>query len=175
MGAPAAKTRRRGRPIDWVVVGCCAVFILVLALSAAFEPSIRVLHAFQAGLYVAVAMLALARSPWGYGAGCFIAAFWNWVNLAYTTFIANGLTELSSALRTGQVAHPDQLIAVVAAAAHFVLIVACLLAYSRIRPKPAWSPLRFLAGGLLAIAYFVGIILLFGRQYVPLLRRVFAV
>jgi hypothetical protein len=159
--------------IKWLIVASCVVFILVLILSAVFDPSIRVLHVFQAFIYVAVIILAARHSAWGYGAGCLIAAFWNWINLAHTTFIANGMRELSRLLQTGQVQRPDQLIAVLAATAHFVLIGFCLVGFARIKPKTGWDFLKFLAGGLLAIGYFVGIIIAFGPQYVPLLRRVF--
>ena len=159
--------------IKWLIIASCVVFILVLILSAVFEPSIRVLHAFQALIYIAVIILAVRRSAWGYGAGCVIAAFWNWINLVHTTFIANGIRELSRLLRSGQIQRPDQLIAVVAATAHFVLIAFCLVGFARIKPKTRWDFAKFLAAGLLAIGYFVGIIIAFGQQYVPLLRRVF--
>jgi hypothetical protein len=161
--------------VQSLIVASSGVFILVLALSAVYDASIRVLHLFQAAIYVAVVIVARKRSAWGYGSGCVIAAFWNWTNLVHTTFIANGLRELSRALQTGQVRRPDQLIAVVAASAHFVLIFACLVGYARIRPKASWEPAKFFGGGLLAIAYFAGIIVLFGPQYVPLLRRVFGI
>ena len=176
----AAQPRVSRGPIRdaWVqrlIVASCVLFIFVLALSAVFDASIRVLHLFQAAIYVAVVILARKRSAWGYGAGCLIAAFWNWTNLVHTNFIANGLRELSRALQTGQVTRPDQLIAVLAASAHFVLIFACLVGVSLIRPKSSWDPARFLGGGVLAIGYFAGIIVLFGAQYVPLLRRVFGI
>lgn len=170
-----ANTATRDAWLQWLIVASSVVFIFVLALSAVYDPSIRVLHAFQAAIYVAVVILARRRSAWGYGAGCLIAVFWNWTNLVHTTFITSGLRELSRALQTGQVRRPDQLIAVVAASAHVVLIFACLTGYARIRPKVSWEPTKFLAGGLLAIAYFAGIIVLFGPQYLPLLRRVFGV
>ncbi len=58
-----------------LIVAGCVVFILVLALSAVFDPSIRALHLSQAFIYVAVIVLAGKRSAWGYGSGCLIAAF----------------------------------------------------------------------------------------------------
>jgi hypothetical protein len=161
--------------IKWLMIASCVVFILVLAVSAVFEASIRVVHVFQALIYVAVVILAGTRSAWGYGAGCFIAAFWNWTNLVHTTFIANGISELSHSFQTGQIQRPDQLIAVLAAAAHFVLIGSCLAGYVQIKPKTRWDSVKFLGGGLLAIGYFAGIIIAFGPQYVPLLRSVFGI
>jgi hypothetical protein len=161
--------------VERLIVASSVLFIFVLALSAVFDASIRVLHLFQAAIYVAVIVLTRKHSAWGYGAGCLIAAFWNWTNLVHTTFIANGVRELSRAIQTGQVSRPDQLIAVLAAGAHFALIAGCLAGYARIRPKSSWEPARFLGGGALAIGYLAGIIVLVGRQYVPLLRRVFGI
>jgi len=125
-------TRSRNSRLEWLIVGSSAVFIFILALSAVYARSIRVLHAFQALIYVSVVILALRRSAWGYGAGCMIAAFWNWTNVVHTTFIVNGLRELAGALQTGRVSRPDQLIAVVAAAAHVTLIGSCLVGYFRL-------------------------------------------
>ena len=161
--------------LKWLIVGSCAVFIFILALSAVYDRSIRVLHALQALIYVAVVILAWRRSAWGYGAGCIIAAFWNWTNIVHTTFIANGLRELAQVFQTGRVSKPDQLIAVVAAAAHFVLIESCLVAYFQITPRSWRETLKFLGGGLIAVGYFAGIIIVFGPQFIPLLRRVFGV
>jgi len=161
--------------LEWLIIVSCAMFIFILGLSAVYDHSIRVLHFFQAIIYVAILVLALRRSAWGYGAGCIIAAFWNWTNIAYTTFIANGFRELGHTLQTGRVGKPDQLIAVVAAAAHFVLIASCLVGYFRIKRRSWWEPLKFLAGGLTAVGYFAVIIVVFGPQYVPLLRRVFKI
>jgi hypothetical protein len=168
-------TRSRNSWVEWLIVGSCVVFIFILALSAAYDRSIRVLHAFQAIIYVAVVILALRRSAWGYGAGCIIAMFWNWTNIVHTTFIANGFRELARGLQTGRVTRPDQLIAVVAAAAHFALIGSCLVGYFRIKPRGSLEPLKFFAGGLIAVGYFAAVIILFGRQYIPLLRRTFGI
>jgi len=166
-------TPRSGR--RWIrsaiVVGA-ALFILALFVSAVFEPSIRVLHALQALIYVAVVILTRRNSPLGYGAGFVVSAFWNYVNLFVTTFIRNGFDQLIGLLQTGRIARPDQFLAIIAATGHFVLIVACLIGFLETRPKPgAWT--KFIGGGLLAIAYLVGIIFITGPQYIPLLRRTF--
>ena len=161
--------------LEWMIIGSCAVFMFILALSAVYDHSIRVMHAFHALIYVAVVILALRRSAWGYGAGCIIAVFWNWTNIVHTTFIANGLRELVHTLQTGRVSRPDQLISVVAAAAHFAMIGSCLVGYFRIKPRGSWEPVKFFAGGLIAVGYFAGIVIVFGPQYIPLLRRVFRI
>jgi hypothetical protein len=71
-----------------------AFFIFALFLSAVFEPAIRVLHFLQALICVAVVVLTRRNSPWGYGAGVIVSAFWNYINLFVTTFIRNGVEQL---------------------------------------------------------------------------------
>ncbi len=168
-------TLRGSRWIEGLIFGSSALFILVLALSAFYDPSIRLLHFFQALIYVAVMILSRRQSAWGYGAGCIIAAFWNWTNLVHTTFIKAGLRELSRLIQTGNFKRPDLLIAVFAATAHLVLIGSCVSGYFRISSRASRESVKFWTGGLLAVGYFAGIIILFGPQYVPLLRRVFGI
>ena len=147
-------------------------FIFALFLSAVFDPTIRILHALQALMYIAVIVLTRRNSAWGYGAGCIIAALWNSVNLFVTTFIWSGWQEFLSLLRTGQLHRPDQLIAVIAAVGHILLIIACLAGFFRTRPGlKQWG--RFIGGGALALGYFAAIIIATGPQYIGLLKRVF--
>lgn len=63
-----------------ILVGA-GLFMFALILSAVFEPSIRLLHALQLLIYVAVIVLARRDNVWGFGAGCLISAFWNYINL----------------------------------------------------------------------------------------------
>jgi hypothetical protein len=64
------------------------------------------------------------------------------------------------------------MIAVVAAAGHFLLIVACLAGFLRLRPRAVqWG--QFLAGGILAVGYFVLIIFTTGPQYIGLIKKIF--
>ena len=158
--------------IDRSIFAGAAFFIFALVVSAIFDPTIRVLHAFQALLYVAIIVLTRRGSAWGFGAGCIIAAFWNYINLFITTFIKGGLNELVSVLQTGQLHRPDLLIAVIAAGGHFLLIIACLAGFLRTQPRVRrWS--EFIAGGVAAVAYLVLIIVTTGPQYIGLMKRVF--
>lgn len=152
-----------------VGVGC---FLLALFLSALLDPRIRLLHALQALIYVAVFVLARRSSAWGYGAGFLISVFWNYINLWVTSFIWAGAQQWWIFLRTGHLHRPDLAIALVAAIGHFLLIIACLAGFLRMRPR-AKQWIEFIVGGLLAIGYFVLIIVTTGRQYIPLLKRVF--
>jgi len=63
-------------------------------------------------------------------------------------------------------------LAVIAAAGHFLLIIACLAGFFRQQPGVRhWA--QFLAGGVLAVGYFAVIIITTGPQYIGLLRRTF--
>ena len=154
-----------------VLVGAGS-FIFALFLSAVFDPRIRLLHVLQALIYIAVIVLTRKTSAWGFGAGCVIALFWNYINLFVTTFFKAGLQQLTILLQTGQLHRPDLLIPVIAVAGHFLLIVACLAGFLRTGPGGrAWG--QFMTAGALAIGYFVAIIITTGPQYVGLLKRVF--
>ena len=160
--------------VDRSIVVGAGFFIFALIVLAIFDPTIRVLHTLQALLYIAVIVLTRKGSAWGFGAGCVIAAFWNYINLFITTFIKGGLQELSRLLQTGQLHRPDLLIAVIAAGGHFLLIIACLAGFLRTQPRVRrWS--EFIGGGIVAVAYLVVIIVTTGPQYINLLKRVFRV
>ena len=168
------KNRMRPNP-DWiraVILGGAGSFILALLVSAVFDPKIRVLHALQALIYFTVIVLTRRNDAWGFGAGCIIAGFWNYINLFVTTFIMAGLQQLSILVRTGKLERPDLLIAVIAAGGHFVLIIGCVAGFLRMQPRAKqWA--RFMAGGVLAVAYFTVIIITTGPQYIVLLKRAF--
>ena len=152
----------------WIGAG---FFIFALILSAVFDPRIRLLHALQALIYVAVIVLTRRDSAWGFGAGTIISAFWNYGNIFFTTFFKGGLEQVGILLRTGQLHRPDLMVAVVAVAGHFLLIIACLAGFLRLRPKAMqWG--QFLAGGVVAVGYFMLIIVTTGPQYIPLMKRV---
>lgn len=109
-----------------------------------------------------------------FGAGFFIASLWNYTNLFVTTFVKGGMIELGLLLRTGHLHRPDLLVAVVAAGEYFLMLITCYAGWVRMRPKLR-ETCEFLAGGVMAVAYFVVIILTAGPQYIPLLKRVFHV
>jgi hypothetical protein len=158
--------------IFWSIVIGAGLFIFALVLSAVYEPRIRVLHALQALIYFAVVALARKNSPWGYGAGFVISAFWNYINLFVTTFIRAGVEQLIAFFETGRIARPDLALSLIAASGHFLLIQACLVGFLRSGPRTReWA--QFVGGGVLAVAYFIVVIITTGPQYIPLLRRVF--
>src|SRR5438067_3256510 len=132
---PSCYEANRPYPANWVakhaheaglgIVASCLLFIFALAVSAYFEPPIRVLHTLQALIYVAVIGGALWHQKWAYGVGIGIAAFWNYVNLFVNTFIRNGVETLGIVISGGHVTNPGTIIAIPAALGHFGMIAFC--------------------------------------------------
>jgi len=140
----------------WARVGIpvgASLFISALTISAVVVPRLRLLHLFQALIYVAVIALARRSSGWGFGAGVTIAVAWNTLNLFVTHLFQAGAHQLWSLLSTGHVQRVDTMAVFLGGVAHFVLIVACLAAFLQLAPgRKQWA--QFVAGGVLALAYF---------------------
>jgi hypothetical protein len=132
------KTVQESNAPQWLILlGGCG-FILMLALSALWEADIRWLHFFQAWMYVATIVLSFRRSRWGYFIGISAAGLWDYTNVFATTFLYNGLQQLSGWIQTGHLQRPDLLIAIPAWLSNFLVIVGCVWGYSRLREKD-WS------------------------------------
>jgi len=133
------------------------LFLLALLLSAVFVPQLRLLHLFQALIYVAVIVLTRRNSPWGFGVGVIIPTAWNCLNLFVTHLFQAGAGQFWSLVRTGHVSRPETLMVMVGGVAHFLLIIACMAGFIQLRPRrKQWG--QFFAGGFLALAYFALII-----------------
>jgi hypothetical protein len=72
-----------------ILVGA-GLFIFALTVSAVFVPALRLLHVFQALIYVAVIVLTRRHSGWGFGIGVFIATAWNGLQFFVTHLIQAG-------------------------------------------------------------------------------------
>lgn len=164
-------TRAAVRAPEWLIVIGAVCFIIVLAVSAAFETDIRWLHFFQAWMYVATIVLALRHNRWGYFIGISAAGFWDYANIFVTTFFANGLAEISTWIHTGRFTHPDQLIAVPAWFSNFLVIAGCLWAYARLPVRPSGDIARFLMAFVLTTAFFAADMALFQPRYLGIFPR----
>jgi hypothetical protein len=143
----------------------CLAFILILTLSARWEPDIRLLHFFQALIYVTVIVLKSPAQSMGLFHRYHDATFWNAANIFATTFFLRaGLSQLGELVTTGHLSRPDLFIAVPAALTHFLLILCCLWAYARLDKR--WSDIRGLP-----IGYFAAIIALLQPRYLPIFKR----
>src|SRR4051812_12997233 len=107
-----ASADRSDRLVGWLIVANSALFVAILALAAYWDPTIRVLHTFEAVPYVVAAVLAVRRSKVGYALGVASGAFWLWLAGWLVTFVRNGFEMLAVLLRTGRMVRPDVLIAV---------------------------------------------------------------
>jgi hypothetical protein len=176
--APAArwwvKTAREPNPgfLNWAIWIGAAGFIAILILSAVFDPTIRVLHTFQALMYVAVITLTARGSRWGLYLAVSAAAFWNYMAMFVNTFFRAGVHALSQSIATGQVQHPDLVISVFAVSFHFLMIAGALLAYLRLSNK-SWADL---GGWLITLVaqtvYFASIVALFQPRYLSQFARI---
>jgi hypothetical protein len=92
---------------EWLIVSGSCFFILMLGVSAFWEPDIRWLHFFQSWMYIATIVLSLRKNRWGYFIGVSAAGFWSYANVFVTTFFFNGLQQLSRWAQTGHLERPD--------------------------------------------------------------------
>jgi len=136
-----------------------ALFLVALLVSAILVPGLRLLHAFQALIYVAVIILARRNSAFGYGAGFTIAVAWNAMGLFITHLIQTGTVAFWSSLHTGRIEQPVPMMVALGAMAHFILIGATLVAVLRYdsESRKWW---KFAGGGVLSLAYLALIVAL---------------
>jgi hypothetical protein len=134
------------------------LFILALAGSAFVVPQLRLLHLLQALIYVAIIFLTRRNSPWWFGVAVFISTAWNCLNLFVTHLFVAGAVLLWSFICTGHLIRPETVMVFVGTLAHFLLIIACLAGFLRLRPgKKQWY--HFFAGGMLVLVYMALIII----------------
>ena len=149
------------------------MFVFGLTISAVFAPEWRVLHVFQALIYVAVVAMTRRKIVGGFGAGLSVALFWNALSVFFTAATRDGIKELATLARTGHTQHPDVLLSLFAACGHMLIIIGCIVGFIRIRPSARqWAQL--LVGGVVALSYLIAIVFIFGPpQAVELMKHVF--
>jgi len=145
----------------WTYIGA-ALFLVALLGSAIAIPGLRILHSFQALIYIAVIVLTRRNSSWGYGAGFAIAIAWNGVELIAHVMQADAVAVWSS-LRAGHVPPVVPMMVMLGGAAHCILIVAALFVLIRhnTEVRKWW---KFAGGGVLSIAYFA-LLVAFARPH----------
>ncbi len=153
---------------EWLILIGASAFIVVLAVSAYWDSSIRWLHFFQAWMYLATIVLSLRGSRWGYFVGISAAAFWDYTSLFVNTFFYNGLQRLQAWIHTGHIERPDILIAVPAWFANLALICGCLWAYARLPEKRSSDVARFLLAFAVTTGFFALDIALVQPRYLGL-------
>jgi hypothetical protein len=159
------------RVVGWLIVASSSLFVAMLALAAYWDPTIRVLHTFEAVPYVLAAVLAVRRSKVGYALGVASGAFWLWLAGWLVTFVRNGFDMLAVLLRTGRMVRPDVLIAVPATVGTAGLVVFSLVGYARLRHKSLRDVGALGAAFVIVAAFFVAIFAAFAPQFLTPLER----
>lgn len=144
----------RTRPVQLLAYIGAALFLVALLGSALLVPDLRLLHAFQALIYVAVIVLVQRDSLWGYGAGFSVALVWNAMGIFVTHLITTGAAAFWFWLRTGQLHDLVPMMVTLGGIGHTLLIIAALLALFA-RGAKWW---RFASGAVLSVAYFALIV-----------------
>jgi hypothetical protein len=160
-----ASISKQHRSVHVLIYVSAMVFIAILQLTGWMEASIKTLHMWQTLIYVVVIGLCYRRMIAGYGAGIGIATFWNVGNLFVTTFIRSGWSTLVHLIRRGSDPHPELIVAPIAAAAHFVLIGACITAYVLRPKKDRFDLLIVVVSAIVAVFAFFLMIRTWGPQY----------
>jgi hypothetical protein len=157
--------------VDKLAAACAAMFIVVLAIAAYWDPSIRVLHLFEALPYGLASVLCLRQRKVGYLLGAASGVFWLWMAGTLTSFVRNGFERVAMLLTTGHVDRWDQFIAAPAALSTGGLVLFSVWGYSRAKPKRSADLALFAAILILVAAFFVTIFWLFTPRYLALFRR----
>jgi hypothetical protein len=153
---------------------CAACFILVLGISAYWDPSIRVLHVFEALPYGLAAVQCIRQRKTGYILGAASGGFWLWLAGTQTSFVRNGFERVAMLITTGHVDRWDQFIAAPAAVAAGGLVVFSLWGYWRLPTKSPVDLVRF-GSALATVALFFAVIFwLFAPRYLMLFQRLIA-
>lgn len=147
-----------------------ALFLGVLAVSAWFDSTIRVLHIFEAIPYVLAPWLCLRKPKTGYALAFAGGAFWIWTAGFLTTFIRNGFERVIMFIQTGTADRPDILLAVPGFIGTFGLVVFSVIAYWRLNNKDAKDFLLFVSMIVLVFVFFLLIFAAFTPQYLGMFR-----
>src|SRR5215813_1917601 len=159
-----------GNKINSAIVLCAALFVVVLLIAAYFDPSILVLHVFEALPYLIGAGLCLRRKKFGYMLAGVSGGFWLWTASFLTTFVRNGFERVAMLVRTGAVDRVDILIAAPAAIFAAGLVLFSTLGYARLRNRSS-KDLALLVGAIMIVpAFFVLIFAVFAPQYLGMFR-----
>jgi len=131
------------------------IFIVALAVSAAFDAELRGLHLVQASVYVATIVLSRRGNRWGYFVGISAAAFWNYILLFVSPLPGQFMRHPFE---------PDLVLQGLAWIANGLVIVGGVLGFHTL-PNRSWTDLgRVVVAFALAIGILAGGIAVFSPQ-----------
>jgi len=170
---PTVPTRpRTGDVVSNGIVAATVLFVVILAVSAFWDPTIRVLHLFEALLYAGVAALCIRRMKIGYALGVASGAFWLWSAWGLTTFVKNGFQMLALSIRIHQLRRPDLLIAVPAWASMVTLVVLSVWGYAGLSRKSIRDLGLFVLAFVAVAAFYVAIEAAFTPRFLEMFKPV---
>lgn len=161
--------------VEWAIAIWAGIFVLVLAIAAYWDKSIRVLHLFEAVPYLAAAALAGRRNKFGYALGAAGGAVWLAVAGRGSTFIENGFQVFARTIQQGHVVRPDILIAVPAALSTAGLLCASAIGYFKLRDRKWIDSALFVAAVVAVAGYYYVIFAALTPQFLVPFRRAFTV
>jgi hypothetical protein len=141
---------------DYTIAVCASAFVVVLAVAAYWDASIRVVHTFEAMPYIAVAILCVRRRKVGYALGVTAGLLWLGLAGRGSGLIESGFQVLAVSLRTHYVVRPDILIAVPGAIAAAGLTVSSAIGYGRLTNRRWSDAALFAAAAAFITAFFFG-------------------
>jgi hypothetical protein len=159
---------------DVAIVVCAAVFVVVLAISAYWDPTIRVLHAFEAVPYLLAAFWCWRQRKAGYLLAIAAGGLWLWLAGTRTTFVREGFVQAGILFHTGRIPRADILIAAPAALATGGLVLAAAWGYMRLRRKGLRDLLGLGVATVAVTSYFIAIFAAFTPRFLavfPFLGR----
>ena len=175
------QVQQAGRGTKWHVAGattadryaivCAVTFIVVLAISAYWDPSIRMLHVFEALPYGLAAVLFARKHKLGYMLGAAGGGFWLWMAGTQTSFVRNGFERVAMLITTGHVDRWEQFIAAPAALSTGGLVVFSLWGYLQAPTKRPVDLVHFVAVLAVVPLFFAVIFWLFTPRYLTLFKR----
>jgi len=152
-----------------ILLSAC-LFVIVLIVSAWFDRSIRVLHAFEALPFLVSPWLCHRRPKLGYMLAFVCGAFWIWTAGFLTTFIRNGFERVIIFIQAGTVDRPDILLAVPGFIGTFGLVVFSLIGYWKLDNKDRKDFLILIVMFAAVFLFFVLIFALFMPQYLGMFK-----
>lgn len=158
--------------LDRLAVASALVFVVMLAVAAYWDSSIRLLHLFEAVPYLFSAELITRRHRFGHILGIACGAFWLWMAGFLTKFLRNGLERVPNLLLTGHVDRWDLFIAVPAALGAGGLALFSAVSYLRTTDKSRMDALQLACTVALVAGFFVVIFRQFAPQYLGMFKSV---
>jgi hypothetical protein len=99
------------------------------------------------------------------------AGLWDYTNIFATTFLYNGMEQLSRWIYTGHLQRPDLLIAIPAWISNLLVVIGCIWGYCRLPGRSWGDSLRFVITFALTTAFFALDMYLFQTRYLGIFPR----